>query len=551
MSQRSQELDDAYDEFDYYFGPLMSSLLFYNQHGNVVFAPMLGYRDTMRSQNYEPYRRSTTRNVASQLQNVRPTMINANERTRVNDPGGATQISPILISMPSPSANNRRSEPVMTQPINSTNLQEDQSTSGCLICFEDFSSEGKHRVVSLNCGHIFGKSCIERWLRNHSTCPSCKVTVSDIRLIFGFPIVNSSEVNQMREELKRLQDENDRLTLLRNNGNHIISSPRPISTETAFAMSLKKAQTNECIVSAINMGRTFNFSPDGTFVVANFEFPYGIQKISLNESTIQGLASHNHAVRCIKVCPFNNDLIASVSEVDKRLNIYKSTLSIHDYYILDNQCSAFCWESETKLVVGLYDGTLQRIDLEIENVEEFGSKTDEPILEVFYDTKHHSFFVGTMKGVYAYRNGIKHLARDQVQSFQYDSASNCFLITSWTETGTKFQLFKALFNGAEITSIKIREYISLSKVSVSTFWTAPNNYFVCLFFDETQCITRIFNWGKSDDLLEVRPKYERSFKLVNDNGKLVKYGYLKRNDQYILAIMTESKLHQYLVEYEK
>jgi len=363
----------------------------------------------------------------------------------------------------------------------------------------------------------------------------------------------------MREQIKKLPDENDRLALLRNDGERRNSSPGSISTETTFAMSLKNAQTNECIVSATNTGRMFDFSSDGNLVVANFELPYGIQKILLKERLAQRLTYHNNAVQCIKICPFNNNLVASISGVDKRLNIYKSnqngTLKINESYELDTQSSAFCWESETKLIIGLKNGTLQRFDLDIENFEELVPKTGEPILEVFYDTKEYSFFVGTSNGVYAYRNGVKHLGRVQVKSFQYDSASNCFLITSLAENGTKFQLFKAVFNGADITSIKVREYKSLLKVSVNTFWMAPSNYIVCLFFDEMHSITRIFNWGKLDDLAEVKPKYERSLKLEGDTGKIVKYGYSNcttpQGIQKGLAIMTQSKLHQYLVEYEE
>jgi hypothetical protein len=35
----------------------------------------------------------------------------------------------------------------------------------CLICTEPCFATGTHRIVSLQCGHLFGKNCIENWLQ--------------------------------------------------------------------------------------------------------------------------------------------------------------------------------------------------------------------------------------------------------------------------------------------------------------------------------------------------------------------------------------------------
>ena len=48
----------------------------------------------------------------------------------------------------------------------------------CTICFEPWSNSGEHRIAALRCGHLFGKACIERWLRGREQrCPQCNAKV--------------------------------------------------------------------------------------------------------------------------------------------------------------------------------------------------------------------------------------------------------------------------------------------------------------------------------------------------------------------------------------
>merc|ERR1719418_487927 len=89
--------------------------------------------------------------------------------------------------------------------------------SVCTICFEDWSNSGDHRISSLRCGHFFGYSCIEKWLRGSgSSCPNCneKSTKKDIRVHFvsRLAAIDTSErdralmdLDTVRTELRTLQ----------------------------------------------------------------------------------------------------------------------------------------------------------------------------------------------------------------------------------------------------------------------------------------------------------------------------------------------------------
>ncbi|KAM3262797.1 hypothetical protein ACQJBY_053113 [Aegilops geniculata] len=47
----------------------------------------------------------------------------------------------------------------------------------CPACTEPWSSDGPHRMCCLPCGHVYGRSCMERLLRhsgqNSAKCPQC------------------------------------------------------------------------------------------------------------------------------------------------------------------------------------------------------------------------------------------------------------------------------------------------------------------------------------------------------------------------------------------
>ncbi|KAJ0952627.1 putative transcription factor C2H2 family [Helianthus annuus] len=60
----------------------------------------------------------------------------------------------------------------------------------CSICLESWTSGGDHRICCLPCGHIYGMSCIRKWLiwcQSDGKCPKCKslCTLKDIRVLYA------------------------------------------------------------------------------------------------------------------------------------------------------------------------------------------------------------------------------------------------------------------------------------------------------------------------------------------------------------------------------
>lgn len=61
----------------------------------------------------------------------------------------------------------------------------DESNSTCTICMEDWTIGSEHRLCCLRCGHMFGRSCIERWIKEKGSsakCPTCNKPAKKVDL---------------------------------------------------------------------------------------------------------------------------------------------------------------------------------------------------------------------------------------------------------------------------------------------------------------------------------------------------------------------------------
>lgn len=81
----------------------------------------------------------------------------------------------------------------------------------CTICFDQWTSNGKHRLCSLKCGHLFGFECIDKWLKSshNKICPQCnaKNRRSDIRVLYANKLiaVDTTDLEQAKKELNKEQ----------------------------------------------------------------------------------------------------------------------------------------------------------------------------------------------------------------------------------------------------------------------------------------------------------------------------------------------------------
>lgn len=91
--------------------------------------------------------------------------------------------------------------------------EKDDDSQCCPICFEPWSNSGSHRLASLSCGHLFGRSCIERWLKSkggNDKCPQCNAPArkKDIRNIYT-KAIKSLDTTERDRALADLEKEKE------------------------------------------------------------------------------------------------------------------------------------------------------------------------------------------------------------------------------------------------------------------------------------------------------------------------------------------------------
>ncbi|XP_051237870.1 E3 ubiquitin-protein ligase RFWD3 [Dicentrarchus labrax] len=101
--------------------------------------------------------------------------------------------------------------PVASAPLPLSHGEEGEGDN-CTICFEAWTTAGEHRLSALRCGHLFGYTCIQRWLKAQggaAKCPQCnkKAKRSDIVLLYAPKLraLDNSEQESLKKSLEQEQ----------------------------------------------------------------------------------------------------------------------------------------------------------------------------------------------------------------------------------------------------------------------------------------------------------------------------------------------------------
>ncbi|XP_077549594.1 E3 ubiquitin-protein ligase RFWD3-like [Haemaphysalis longicornis] len=101
------------------------------------------------------------------------------------------------------------------QPSTHERSVADEEGTTCTICFETWTASGVHRLASLKCGHLYGLSCIEKWVRGQAAkCPQCNASArkSDIRPIYAQKLaaLDTTELDRVVGELSKEREKRKR-----------------------------------------------------------------------------------------------------------------------------------------------------------------------------------------------------------------------------------------------------------------------------------------------------------------------------------------------------
>jgi E3 ubiquitin-protein ligase RFWD3 len=74
----------------------------------------------------------------------------------------------------------------------------------CCICTSLWEAQGDHQVCCLPCGHLFGRSCVVKWLTQNPTCPQCvgQANVTQVRAVFcpKLCVIDNAEFKKLHIE---------------------------------------------------------------------------------------------------------------------------------------------------------------------------------------------------------------------------------------------------------------------------------------------------------------------------------------------------------------
>lgn len=235
-------------------------------------------------------------------------------------------------------------------------IDEDDG-SMCPVCMDAWSNTGDHRVCCLKCGHLFGYSCLKRWMDtqppSRRTCPTCKrkATNKDIRFLYVKKLraIDVSELedlkkkfdNSERERLKlkiefdssrlnweqtieRLHQELTelRLTQLINVANTMSQNEKiPMKLKLFMDKSLEISREGGCRVVAYNQDtRVISVSMNNGTNPLYAGQGFGIRKVSMPEyRNTAFIALHHKPIRDISYRPSHNDLLTVSLDGSARL----------------------------------------------------------------------------------------------------------------------------------------------------------------------------------------------------------------------------------------
>jgi len=83
-----------------------------------------------------------------------------------------------------------RPPPIINTKCTKDNLDTEED---CAICFE---THLKNDIFITNCNHIFGKSCLKKWLEKKNTCPCCRTYCDEVTQLIARKIRKCSKCKQ-------------------------------------------------------------------------------------------------------------------------------------------------------------------------------------------------------------------------------------------------------------------------------------------------------------------------------------------------------------------
>lgn len=265
---------------------------------------------------------------------------------------------------------------------------------------EQWTSSGEHRLCCLRCGHLFGYSCIIRWLQHSNSanrsCPQCKAkaSIKHVRTLYAKKLtaIDTSEYDKLKTELKNVSTEKKRIEI--ELSHHLVRQRiyesqlddmrkritelegqlenTPHKSQDVLNLSRKFYLDRTIEICKESGCRVFDYNPWYKILAVSQKSinslfnGYGIRKIDCEYFNVrQFVCLHLGVIRDLTFHPSQPTLLLSVG-FDKyaRLMDIQSNMTVHTY---QTECSLWscCWSGDNPniFLTGAQNGLITEFDI--------------------------------------------------------------------------------------------------------------------------------------------------------------------------------------------
>ncbi|XP_039255712.2 E3 ubiquitin-protein ligase rfwd3.L-like [Styela clava] len=316
-----------------------------------------------------------------------------------------TTTSRPLTPVPSTSTKRKQSSPrpnPSPKKTKESSLSQEEDGDCCPICFEHWSNSGKHRLSSLKCGHLFGQSCIERWMKGAKKCPQCntKARKADIRVLYAKKLtaVDTTELTEAttafehEKKLRRNKEmelakvqmqyqmamtECNRLkSQLEDLKNMYASSTLPTrvsgKTNTRSRAEKKFSHIKNVLISSTGNCRVMDYHAESLSLAISQPSPHTtfMQGFGLKKFSVCDMKSshfnilHSKPIRDVRFSPHNSFVLTASQDETLKITNWENNSSVHTYKPQKPVWSC-CWDMKDSnlLYGGLSDGSIKCYDM--------------------------------------------------------------------------------------------------------------------------------------------------------------------------------------------
>lgn len=284
--------------------------------------------------------------------------------------------------------------PVIESSSLNVSQTSDDDGQTCPICFEPWDNSGIHRLVSMKCGHLFGQSCIDKWLKgNGQKCPQCNARArkGDIRVVYAksLKVRDTAERDRAQRELE--QERSTRLKL----------EVDLLTTKAKYAEAQEELKKLRELIKKESQSSPVKHSSSGSRHVSSEKWSLNLEKsVDICKDGNCRVMAHMDFMSILVVSQpsmtplFPGFGLKKLSTLDFRVNEY---IAVHEKQIRDVCFRQDCLDG--LVLTASMDKTVKLTSV-ISNAAVLTFNTDAPVWSCTWSSQNtNQFFAGLNNGV--------------------------------------------------------------------------------------------------------------------------------------------------------